>query len=117
MKKHIIVGVCLLISLTILPEQILAFEAAKKPPRPEKQVEEIPERPSEFHVWQEGRWKWKNKEQSWIWKPGSWSFDHDYYQYKRYNQFGRYSRLNRFTRSRIVAVPIGRGYYRLVRVY
>ncbi len=44
----------------------------KRPPRPEKLQEEIPSPPGPYHTWQEGRWKWKKKEQEYIWKEGYW---------------------------------------------
>ncbi|MBX2816836.1 MAG: hypothetical protein KTR24_12590 [Saprospiraceae bacterium] len=116
MKKQILVMACLILAFVpaIANADALAIAEAdfKKPPRPEKLQEEIPERPSEFHVWREGRWKWKKKHQAWTWKEGYWSFDHDYYRWKTYNRF--YGRLA-FYRPRYLAVPIGRGLYRIVR--
>ena len=111
------IGACFLAVLVVLPTQLAALEEMKKPPRPEKMDEAIPERPSEYHVWREGRWKWKRKDQEWIWKSGTWSFDHDYYRWKNFNRFNRFGLVNSVYRSRVVAVPVARGYYRLVRVF
>ena len=84
----------------------------EKPPRPEGIEEAKSDQPSEYHTWVSGRWKWKNKEQSWMWLKGYWKFDHDLYAVKnryRYNNF-YYPRFWRYA-----LVPLGRGYYRVLR--
>ena len=45
----------------------------KKPLKPEKIEEVIPERLSPNHEWVEGRWKWKRKEKKYIWMEGYWN--------------------------------------------
>lgn len=81
-----------------------------KPPRPEKIEESPTDRPSEYHIWMSGHWKWKRKTESWEWMPGYWKFDQDLYFLK--NRW----RLNNYYRPwRYLAIPIGRGYYRIVR--
>lgn len=118
MKKQMLIWACIVIASSLSAaspantSSLVIFED-KKPQRPEKLQEAIPDRPSEYHVWNEGRWKWKKKDQAWMWKSGSWSFDHDYYRWKTYNRFGR--SINRYYRPRYLAVPIGRGLYRIVR--
>jgi hypothetical protein len=81
-----------------------------KPPRPEKMEEVQTERPSEYHTWSNGRWNWNKKVGEWIWKEGYWRFDHDLYAFKNRWRYGNYYRPWRY-----LAVPIGRGYYRIVR--
>ena len=83
-----------------------------KPPRPEKMEEIKAAQPSEYHTWISGRWKWKNKEQSWLWREGYWKFDHDLYAFKNRYRYGNYY-YPRFYRYALV--PLGRGYYRVVR--
>ena len=85
---------------------------SKRPPRPEKIEEVKSDRPSEYHTWISGRWKWKRKEQSWIWQKGHWRFDHDLYAFK--NRY-RYYNIYHPRYWRYALVPLGRGYYRIVR--
>lgn len=115
MKKRIMLWAFCAVFLSVLPASALSASVleAKKPPRPEKIVEQIPDRPSQYHVWREGRWKWKSRDQQWIWKEGNWSFDQDYYNYKNFYR-NRWANNFRY-RSRYVAVPVGRGFYRIVR--
>ncbi|MEM7104006.1 MAG: hypothetical protein AAF502_12795 [Bacteroidota bacterium] len=44
----------------------------KRPPKPDNIEEVVPESPSPFHEWNEGRWKWNKKQQTYIWKAGKW---------------------------------------------
>ena len=85
----------------------------KKPPRPEKIEEVIPDQPSEYHRWVEGKWKWKKKADQWMWKKGYWNFDHDLYAYR--NRF-RFNNTYWPYRIRYYAVPIGRGFYRIIAI-
>jgi len=85
----------------------------KKPPRPERIEEILSDRPSEFHTWISGRWKWKKKVAEWTWKSGYWKFDHNLYAWKnRFNHYGSY--YYRPYRMRYYAIPIGGGYYRII---
>ncbi|NND34409.1 MAG: BcpO-related WXXGXW repeat protein [Saprospiraceae bacterium] len=95
----------------------MANVANEKPPRPEKIEEVKSAQPSEYHTWVSGRWKWKKKEQSWLWREGYWKFDHDLYAFKNRYRFGNYAYYNYYRPRywRYALVPLGRGYYRVVR--
>ena len=109
MKKQIIRVLMVLVTAGLTT----ALQAdTKKPPRPEKIEEVKSTQPSEYHIWVSGRWKWKNKEQSWLWREGYWKFDHDLYAFRNRYRYGNYF-YPRFYRYALV--PIARGYYRLVR--
>ena len=83
----------------------------KRPPRPEKIVEEIPQAPSLYHVWEEGRWRWKKKQKAWIWKEGYWRMP-DPYEY-RYNRlaYGPYFSPYRYRLARYYFRPFGFRYF------
>ncbi len=90
---------------------VSAAEATNnKPPRPDRIEETLPEKPSEYHTWNSGKWKWSRKSEDWEWQSGYWRFDHDLYAFK--NRW-RYS--NVYRPWRYMAIPLGRGYYRIVR--
>lgn len=90
----------------------MANANSTKPPRPEKMEEVETKRPSEYHTWTSGRWKWSKKDNEWNWKEGYWRFDHDLYAFK--NRW-RYGYGNYYRPWRYLFVPMGRGYYRVVR--
>ena len=48
------------------------FEKGKRPPKPEKIEEAQGERPSSYHTWVKGKWKWNRGEQEWNWREGYW---------------------------------------------
>ncbi len=88
------------------------IEASKdRPPRPEKIEEVKSDQPSEYHRWVAGKWRWNRKADQWIWREGFWRFDHDLYAFR--NRF-RYNSFYQPYRLRYYAIPIGRGYYRIV---
>lgn len=47
-----------------------------RPPKPERIEETIPQPPSRYHVWESGSWKWKKKDQDYIWRAGYWRLPH-----------------------------------------
>ena len=89
-----------------------ALAGTDKPPRPEKLEEIKSEKPSDYHSWSSGRWKWDRKLEEWQWREGSWRFDHDLYAFK--NRHRLYNSYYRPYRIRYYAIPIGGGYYRIV---
>ena len=64
----------------------------KRPPKPEKIEEVVPERLSPYHEWVEGRWKWNRKQKTYVWKEGYWYLprNRSYYDpyYRPYYSFG-----------------------------
>ncbi len=113
MKKHILQLV--VAAIFVLGSAIFNDLNAdnKRPPRPEKIEEVQSDRPSEYHTWISGRWKWKNKQQEWIWRDGHWKFDHDLYAWKNRHSFYRNYHYRPY-RYRYYAIPLGGGYYRIV---
>ncbi|MCB0686565.1 MAG: YXWGXW repeat-containing protein [Saprospiraceae bacterium] len=110
MKNILYRGIFVLLGLTsgLLFNDLQAKTV--KPPRPEKIEEVRPEKPSEYHIWISGHWNWKRKAEEWKWTPGYWKFDENTYFFRnrwRYN--------NLYRPWRYLAVPLGRGYYRIVR--
>ena len=71
-KSGIRILLVMLLAMTISVGAHAQKANRKRPPRPERIVEQIPERTNPYHVWQEGRWKWKKKENQWVWKDGYW---------------------------------------------
>lgn len=60
----------------------------KRPPKPEKIEEVIPQQPSSYHEWVKGKWKWNKKEQEWKWREGRWRELSPHEIARRYNGFG-----------------------------
>jgi len=110
MKKSIFNGMLVLFLTIGVTASSSVFANNKKPPRPEKIEEVRSDRPSEYHVWISGRWKWKRKIEEWEWHPGYWRFDRDLYYVKNRWRYSGFYRPWRY-----IAIPIGRGYYRIVR--
>ena len=119
MKKHIwyfSLVFALLLGLTNVTQ---AADKNKRPDRPEKIVEVLPERPSQYHFWVEGKWKWRKKQDEWEWRSGYWKLDQDYlYNANRLNRFNRFNRFNSFYSGRFYRALVRYGNtYRVVRVY
>lgn len=67
----------LMVLILALAFQVASFAADnsgknKRPPRPEKIEEVIPQQPSIYHEWEAGKWKWKKKQREWVWREGYW---------------------------------------------
>jgi len=60
----------------------------KDVPKPDPIEEFLPEQPSPYHKWDEGRWRWKKKVGAWVWMDGKWRID-DQYLYRTNNYYSR----------------------------
>ena len=86
MKKLVFGFIFAFASLLFFSSDAFAqISSKKRPPKPEKIEETIPERLSPYHEWIEGRWKWKKKEKKYVWVEGYWRlsrnrlYGHPYY--------------------------------------
>ena len=75
LKSSIIVLFFLSISLVAIGQD----EKTKRAPRPEPREEVIQAPPGRYYYWESGSWKWKKKQQEWVWREGYWHRG-DYYR-------------------------------------
>ncbi|MEO0340177.1 MAG: hypothetical protein AAF242_13300 [Bacteroidota bacterium] len=68
----------------------------KRPPKPERIEEAIPDQPSSYHTWVSGKWKWNRAAADWQWRAGFWREMSPNEIYRRdFNRFNPYG-FNRF---------------------
>ena len=94
MKNLLLSSMFALMMIFTFVSTIEAGTLGSKPEKPEKIIEDIPDQPSPYHFWVEGRWKYKRKAEEWLWKPGYWKMDNDYLYRPRSRFFSPYAFAN-----------------------
>ena len=112
MKRLVFSFIFALAFLFFLAPNADAQIGKKRPPKPEKIEEVVPEKVSPYHEWVEGQWKWDRKEKTYDWKKGYW-----YLPRSRGYGYGYYYPYHRHYYGYGYRYGYGRGYGHYRRSY